>query len=260
MDREGAVKRGSFSGQIRAMFDDIAPTYDLLNRVNSLGLDQGWRADLVHHVAEERPQLILDLAAGTGDLSIMLSEKCPDATIVAGDLSEEMLQLGAKKVSQQGIDGIQFSIEDAMQLSFEDGTFDAVTCAFGVRNFESILRGYEEFFRVLKPGGMAAVLELCEPTNPLLKLGYDLYVKRIIPKVSKWVSGQEAAYDYLGESIRKVPQRRQMQRLMDMAGFINTYYKVYAPGVCGLYVGFKPKSQLIEQQRQRLYELNQGLR
>lgn len=236
------VREATFAGRIRAMFDDIAPTYDLLNRVNSLGLDQLWRKDLVEHVAVERPELILDLAAGTGDLSLLLAEQCKGATVVASDLSINMLEIGVQKALRKGLSQVKVSVEDAMDLSFEEEHFDVVTCAFGVRNFESIARGYQEMYRVLRPGGMVAILELCVPTNPITKAGYNLHVDQVIPFISQLLGRNKAAYQYLGESIRKVPQRRQMEGLMRMAGFINTYYKVYLPGVAALYVGYKPKS------------------
>lgn len=257
MDRRAKdeVKKGSFRDGIRAMFDDIAPTYDLLNRINSLGLDQWWRRDLVERVAQEQPQLVLDLAAGTGDLSILLAKECTNATIVASDLSIGMLEIGSHKANEAGLSQVKISVEDAMDLSFDDYHFDAVTCAFGVRNFESIARGYQEIYRVLRPGGMVAILELCEPTNLLLKAGYDLYVDGIIPNVAKWVGRNKEAYDYLGQSIKKVPQRQQMEKLMQMAGFVHTYHKVYAPEVCALYVGYKPKFKEFGDIYSRLYQL-----
>ena len=132
------VREDTFAGRIRAMFDDIAPTYDLLNRVNSLGLDQLWRKDLVEHVAVERPELILDLAAGTGDLTLLLAEQCKGATVVASDLSINMLEIGVQKALRKGLSQVKVSVEDAMDLSFEEEHFDVVTCAFGVRNFESV--------------------------------------------------------------------------------------------------------------------------
>lgn len=253
--REEEVKNNSFGDRIRAMFDDIAPTYDLLNRINSLGLDQGWRRDLVRRVADQRPELILDLAAGTGDLSILLAKACEDATIVASDLSMGMLEIGVRKAREEGLSQVKISVEDAMSLSFDDEHFDVVTCAFGVRNFESISRGYQEIYRVLRPGGMVAILELCRPTNVIVKAGYDLYVDGMIPKVAKLLGRNKEAYSYLGESIKMVPQRHRMIKLMQMAGFANTFYKVYIPGVCALYIGYKPMCKEITEAHSKLFQL-----
>lgn len=255
MAKSEEVRETTFSGRIRAMFDDIAPTYDLLNRVNSFGLDQLWRKDLVAHVAEERPEFILDLAAGTGDLSLLLAERCKGATVVASDLSMNMLEIGLEKAIRRGLEQVKISVEDAMDLSFEAEHFDVVTCAFGVRNFESIARGYQEIYRVLRPGGMVAVLELCVPTHPITRAGYNLHVDQVIPWIGQLFGQHRAAYQYLGESIRKVPQRRQMEGLMQMAGFVNTYYKVYTPGVCALYVGFKPESSVFAELYNRLSKI-----
>lgn len=237
------VRKAGFSGKIKSMFDSIAPTYDLLNRINSLGLDQSWRRDLVGIVANERPTKVLDMAAGTGDLSMMLAEKCTGAEIVACDLSMGMLEIGAEKALEANLYQIQFSIADAMNLPFGNDSFDAVTCAFGVRNFESIYLGYEEFYRVLRPGGIVAVLELCEPDNSLLKMGYDIHMRGIVPIISHVIGHNEDAYEYLADSISNVPQRGKMEGLMQMAGLINTFYKVYLPGVCALYVGYKPHNE-----------------
>ncbi len=242
MAQKEQIVETKFTHRIRAMFDSIAPTYDILNRLNTGGLDVIWRKDLTRKVAQEKPKRVLDLAAGTCDLSIMLAKSCKGARIVATDLSHNMLRIGAEKASGQGVHSIEIEIEDAMQLTYENNTFDAVTCAFGVRNFESIAHGYEEMFRVLKPGGMVAILELCIPQNALLRLGYDVHMNINVPLVSQLFGRREGAYDYLRESVKSVPQREKMSGLMSMAGFTRTYYDVYPPGVCAIYVGYKPEN------------------
>lgn len=237
------------------MFDTIAPTYDLLNRVNSFGLDIYWRKDLVDRVSKERPSKILDLAAGTADLSIMLAKKCTGARVVASDLSIGMLEIGEQKAKAAGLAQIYFTVANALELPFEEDRFDAVTCAFGVRNFESIQRGYEEICRVLRPGGMVAVLELCEPENKLLNLAYNLHARVAIPTISSLIAHNKDAYEYLADSIHHVPHRGSMEELMQMAGLVNTYYKVYVPGVCCLYVGYKPLGDDTFQQQKRIIGL-----
>lgn len=229
-----------FAEKIRNMFDTIAPTYDKLNRINTFGLDLLWRKDLVSVVAKEEPKLILDLAAGTGDLSMMLARSCPSASIIAGDMSIGMLQLAKEKAEKEQLSQIEIREMDAMKLPFEGEELDAITCAFGVRNFESIPHAYREMFRVVKPGGMIAILELCEPKNKISHGLYNIHVDVTMPLIASAIGHNKWAYRYLARSIEKVPQREEMTQLMEMAGFINTYHKVYFPSVCALYVGFKP--------------------
>lgn len=249
------IKGESFAGRIRAMFDSIAPTYDVLNRVNSFGLDIHWRKDLVRRVSNERPLRILDLAAGTADLSIMLAQKCPNATVIASDLSIGMLEIGEQKVREAGLKQVEFKVANALDLPFDNDSFDAATCAFGIRNFESIQKGYEELFRVLRPGGMVAILELCEPENGFLNLAYNVHMKAVVPVASSLIGHHKDAYDYLAKSIHKVPHRKGMEQLMQKAGLVNTYYKIYPPGVCGLYVGYKPLREESAQHQERIYSL-----
>ena len=154
----------AFSTQVRQMFDHIAPQYDLLNKLNSLGLDRYWRHVLVQSVAGSRPRQILDVATGTGDVAIALARACPEAQVTGMDLSREMMAVGVRKVEAAGLaDRIGFGVGDALDIDLPDEAVDAVTCAFGVRNFASLEQGYREFARVLRPGGVVAVLELTEP-------------------------------------------------------------------------------------------------
>lgn len=233
-----------FADNIRSMFDSIAPTYDKLNRINTFGMDLQWRKVLVDRVAQEAPKNILDLAAGTGDLSIMLAKACKGAKIIAGDMSEGMLQLARQKAYQQSLPQIDIKVMDAMNLPYSGEEFDAITCAFGVRNFESIARSYHEMYRVLRPGGMIAILELCEPIKPISHALYTVHVYATMPMLASAVGHNKWAYQYLAKSIEKVPQREEMTRLMEMAGFFHTYHKVFVPGVCALYVGFKPMNEI----------------
>lgn len=229
-----------FSSKIRSMFDSIAPTYDVLNRINTLGLDILWRKDLVNQVAKERPARILDLAAGTGDLSVLLARACKKATVIAGDMSIGMLKIAKEKAEKEHLSQIKIMEMDALRLPFAGEEFDAITCAFGVRNFGSIAHGYQEMYRVLRPGGMVAILELCEPQSSISHGIYDIHVYHVMPLLGSIIGHNKSAYEYLAKSIEKVPQREEMSQLMEEAGFIHTYHKVYFPSVCALYVGYKP--------------------
>lgn len=230
-----------FARNIRAMFDSIAHRYDLLNHINSFGLDILWRKDIAQRISAEKPSLILDLAAGTGDLTIELARRNKSATVVAADLSLGMLEKALHKAKREHLQKVKISVVDALDLPFGDNHFDAITCAFGVRNFSSIPDGLKEMHRVIRPGGMVAILELCEPENPILHSLYRVHADLVIPTVSRIVSGNNSAYNYLADSITVVPNRDVMQYLLEEAGFRHTYYKIYSPGVCGLYVGYKPR-------------------
>ena len=223
------------------MFDAIAPSYDLLNRLISLRQDLSWRRELVRRVSIEEPQDILDLAAGTCDLSIALAKALPECTVVAGDLSREMIRLGEAKAQQSGVeDQVLPVLCDAMAMPFRDECFDVVTCGFGVRNFDDSLGGLREMFRVLRPGGLVAVLELCEPRSPLLFSFYRLYAYKVIPLLGKLLGGNKGAYAYLPRSIAEVSQREEMAQLLRLAGFERVAYHLFIPDVCALYVGYRP--------------------
>lgn len=230
-----------FARNIRAMFDDIAQKYDVLNHVNSFGLDILWRKDIANRVSAEKPSLILDLAAGTGDLTIELARRNKSATVVAADISLGMLEKAVRKARKEHLTKVKVAVVDALDLPFEDNHFDAITCAFGVRNFTSIPDGLAEMYRVVSPGGMVAILELCEPSTPVVHSMYRFHTGVTIPLMARSISGNDAAYNYLAESIETVPNREVMQYLMEEAGFRHTYFKIYTPGVCGLYVGYKPR-------------------
>lgn len=230
-----------FAQNIRAMFDSIARRYDVLNHINSFGLDILWRKDIADRVSAEKPSLILDLAAGTGDLTIALARRNRSATVVAADLSLGMLEKALHKAQKERLPRVKVSVVDALEMPFEDNHFDAITCAFGIRNFSSIPDGLDEMYRVVRPGGMVAIMELCEPTEPMTRAMYKFHAGVTIPAVARAVAGNEAAYSYLADSIETVPSRDVMQYLMEEAGFRHTYYKIYTPGVCGLYVGYKPR-------------------
>ena len=229
--------------QVRQMFDSIAPAYDVMNRMMTLGIDKSWRAKAVRTVADTKPRAVLDIATGTGDMAIALAKATHDlaSKITGVDLSKGMVDVGIEKVKAAGLaDRISLQVADALHLPFADNTFDAITVAYGVRNFEHIDRGYTEMLRVLRPGGMLCVLELTTPKSVLVKPFYSMYTRWLIPLVGRMVSHDKRAYTYLPQSIRAVPARERMLRLMEQAGFSQTHCRNLTLGVCAIYTASKP--------------------
>lgn len=230
------------SEQVRQMFDSIAPAYDRMNRMMSLGLDRRWRKKCVRIVKNLDPADVLDLAAGTGDLTIAMAKAVPTAKVTGGDLSEGMIEVGLKKIERAGLaDRTTLRVADALNLPFEDNTFDVVTIAFGVRNFQDLARGYSEMARVLRPGGTLVVLELTPPASFIVKPFYHIYTRGIIPVVGRMVSKDRRAYSYLPESIAAVPARDNMTRLMTQAGFADATWKGLSFGVATIYTARKSR-------------------
>ena len=226
--------------QVRQMFDSIAPAYDFMNRAMTMGIDIWWRRLAVKRLKRIRPTSILDVATGTGDFAIQLHNTLHPQHITGVDLSQGMLDEAVRKVKQKGLDGaITFEQGDCMALRMKDKTFDAVTVAFGVRNFEHLQQGYREMARVLKPGGMLCVLELSTPTHPLIRWFYDLYTLHIIPWLGSLKSGDKSAYRYLPQSIAAVPQGDDMLQLMRNAGLREATFKRLTLGVCTIYIGVR---------------------
>ena len=224
--------------QIRRMFNRIAPKYDQLNRIISLGLDRSWRKRALHLLAPYAPQRVLDVATGTGDLAIEIIQTISSAKEVVGvDISEEMMRVGQEKVHQAGLDTkISFERQDCTAMTFEANSFDAATIAFGIRNFSDIPAAAAELHRVLRPGGVLIIAELSVPTNPLLRLGYKLYAGQIIPLIGRLISKDRDAYTYLPKSIAAVPQRERMVEILRKAGFSEAFYESIFPGTCTIYV------------------------
>lgn len=227
--------------QVREMFDSIAPAYDWMNRAMTFGVDKLWRRRAVNIVSNDSPSKIIDIATGTGDLAIALARKIPAASITGIDLSEGMVEIGRRKVSEAGLsERVTLTTGDCLAMPFEDASADAITVAYGVRNFEHLDRGYSEMLRVLRPGGLLCVVELSTPVNPLVKPFYHLYTKAIIPVVGRLVSKDHRAYSYLPESIAAVPQGDDMLRLIRDAGFTDASFRRLTFGVCTIYTARRP--------------------
>lgn len=226
--------------QVRDMFDSIAPAYDIMNRMMTLGVDKRWRKRCVKIVKESGAKTVLDVAAGTGDLTVALGRALPSGSIVGADLSEGMIEVGRRKIKEKGLENsVSLVVADALCLPFENDTFDALTIAFGVRNFENLSAGYTEMARVLKPGGTLVVLELTQPSSKIVKPFYRFYTRCVIPGVGRLVSKDRRAYSYLPESIAAVPTRNEMTALISECGFENAQWKSLTFGVAAIYIAKK---------------------
>ncbi len=222
--------------QVEDMFDSIAPAYDFMNRAMTLGIDRWWRRVAVKIVKRSNPRRILDVATGTGDFAIGLYDKIHPQQVVGIDLSQGMLDVAQRKVEKRGLqNSITLQQGDCLAMPFEDGEFDAVTVAFGVRNFEHLLQGYQQMHRVLAPGGMLCVVELSTPRNRMVRWFYDLYTLHIIPWFGALKSHDKSAYRYLPQSIAAVPQGEDMLAIMREAGFKECKVKRMTFGTCSIY-------------------------
>lgn len=233
-------KEGKKSEQVEQMFDHIAPTYDQLNHTLSLGIDRSWRRKAIHTLRPFRPQRMLDVATGTGDFAILACRELQPQSLIGIDISEGMMNVGREKVRQAGLaDRIAFAREDCTALTFVDATFDAVTVAFGIRNFEKLDLGLSEMCRVLRPGGHLVILELSTPDRFPMKQLFFLYSKVVMPLIGKLVSKDNSAYTYLPESIRAFPQGEVMQQALRHAGFSQVRFRRLTFGTCTLYFATK---------------------
>lgn len=225
--------------QVEQMFDNISGSYDGLNRVISLGTDVKWRKKVVATVAATNPDSILDIATGTGDLAIQMV-KTGAKRIVGLDLSEGMLKVGRRKIQDRKLDSrIEMVQGDSEALPFEDDSFDAITVAFGVRNFENLEKGLEEIHRVLKPGGIFVVLETSVPTKFPYKQGYRLYSNFILPTIGKIFSKDKMAYSYLSESAANFPFGKVFNNILEKIGFIDIQDLPQTFGVATIYIASK---------------------
>ncbi len=229
----------SKKAQVTQMFDTISKEYDGLNRVISFGIDVKWRNKVVKLVAKKQPQNILDIATGTGDLAISLT-RTNAKEIIGLDISDGMLEVGRQKIKSKNMDGIISMVTgDSEDLPFEDNTFDAITVAFGIRNFEQLEKGLTEILRVLKPNGIFVILETSVPTNPIYKFGYNIYSKFILPVIGKIFSKDKVAYKYLSESASVFPYGEALNNILLKIGFINVEDKPQTMGVATIYTASK---------------------
>ena len=227
--------------KIREMFDSIAPSYDRLNHVMSLGVDRLWRRKAVRELVKGQPRRLLDIACGTGDSTVALARKSADGSRVTGvDISEGMMALVRRKAIDKGVDWkIDLETGDGEALRFGDGTFDALTCQFGIRNFEHKEKGLSEMVRVLRDGGKAVILELSVPENRTVRRLYDLYFLHVMPWIGGLVSGDKAAYKDLPASGHAFPSPERFCGMMRSAGFRDVRCKTFTFGLCRMYIGEK---------------------
>ena len=231
---------GAKGEQVERMFDQIAHSYDFLNHTLSLGIDRSWRKAAIDSLKPYAPQRILDVATGTGDFALMAVDRLQPQSLIGADLSEGMLSVGREKVERAGkSDIITLQKEDCMALSFEDNTFDAVTVAYGVRNFEDLDRGLREMLRVLKPGGRLVIIELTSPVRFPMKQLFWLYAHVWMPLVGKLISRDSRAYSYLPATMEAFPQGEVMQGIIEKAGFQSVKFRRFTFGLSTLYTAEK---------------------
>lgn len=223
---------------IRALFNDIAAKYDRFNHISSFGADRAWRSKAVRSIADsDQPLDVLDVATGTADFAIAIARKAAQGSHITGiDISEGMLEVGRAKCQ-----GLPISLEtgDAENLRFPEASFDRVSVAFGVRNFEDLMKGLEEMRRVLRPGGKLVILELSYPTNPFIFNCYKFYSLKILPRIGSRMTGNEGAFTYLPDSILKFPLPDRFVPMLGQAGFTQVTHRQFMFGVCRMYCAVK---------------------
>ncbi len=227
--------------KVRQMFDDIAPTYDRLNHLMSLNVDKLWRKYALREIVDGSVQQILDVACGTGDSTISIAKAGnPGSRVTGVDISEGMMALVMQKAAREGVhDRIRLKVADGEDLPFGEGSFHRVTCAFGIRNFEHKEQGLREFYRVLKPGGKAVILELSVPTGRTARRLYDVYFMHVLPWVGGLISGDKAAYRYLPASVHAFPSPEVFMEMLRDAGFTQVRHRSLSFGLCRMYIGEK---------------------
>jgi demethylmenaquinone methyltransferase/2-methoxy-6-polyprenyl-1,4-benzoquinol methylase len=225
--------------QVAQMFDNISGNYDGLNRVISFGIDIKWRKKVLAMVSAKNPQTILDIATGTGDLAILMAQtNAPQ--IIGADISEGMMEVGRKKISDKGLESrVTLQYGDSENLPFEDNYFDAITVAFGIRNFETLEKGLADILRVLKPGGILVILETSVPTKFPFKQGYNFHTRVLLPLIGRFFSKEGSAYTYLGESAAVFPFGEALNNILRKIGFIDVKAMPQTMGVATIYSASK---------------------
>ncbi len=234
------ISNTSKKDQVASMFNNIAGTYDFLNHFLSLGIDVLWRKKAIKELVAIQPQLVLDVATGTGDFAFEAIKKLNPKQIIGVDISDGMLAIARKKIEERNLTSI-FSVQlgDSEGLNFNENTFDAVTVAYGVRNYENLELGLQDMLRVLKPNGKIVILEFSKPKNFPIKQLYNFYFKYITPFFGKIFSKDKRAYSYLPESVAAFPDGEVFTQLMQKAGFKNTKHQALTFGISAIYTGFK---------------------
>ena len=225
---------------IEEMFDNIAPTYDTLNHRLSGNIDKGWRKKAIRQLQPFRPKQMLDIATGTGDFAILAAKELKPEHLIGADISEGMMAIGREKVKAAGLsDVISFQKEDCLNLSFPDNTFDAVTAAFGIRNFQNLDKGLAEICRVLKKGGHLSIVELTTPVKFPMKQLFRIYSNTFLLNDAKFISKDKSAYEYLNKTVEAFPQGEKMMEIFQKAGFAKSSFRRLTFGICTMYFAEK---------------------
>ena len=226
--------------QVEAMFNNIAPTYDRLNHTLSLGIDRRWRRAAIDALKPFAPHTILDIATGTGDFAILAARRLKPDSIIGVDISEGMMDVGREKVKQEGLDyTISFKKDDCTALTFDSDSFDAVTVAYGARNFEDLEAGLREMCRVLHPGGHLMLVELTTPPRFPMKQFFAFYSHTVMPFIGRLISHDDSAYTYLPRSMEAFPQAEQLVPTLKKCGFSNVQFKRFTFGLSTMYLATK---------------------
>ena len=237
-------KEGEKTEQVQEMFDNIAPTYDLLNHGLSLGIDRHWRRAAIDSLRPYNPQHILDVATGTGDFAILAARELKPQHLLGIDLSEGMMRVGREKVEREGLqDVISFQQEDCLALTLADNSFDAVMVAYGIRNFSDLDKGLREMCRVLKPGGRLVIIELTSPRRFPMKQLFWLYSHVYMPTLGRIISRDKQAYKYLPATMEAFPQGEEMLGILQRAGFSDVSFKRFTFGLSTLYTAQGPLNE-----------------